>query len=344
MARPKQVVNIMRIAREAGISHMTVSRVLNNRDDVSEATRERVLALQKKYHFKQSSPKGIRNEKIAIVVHDLASDPYEQRIVKGVMDFNNDNRFDITLTFAGQGANPFRNLRGLQCSGLIMPAGDIYRDRTDELLKLKMPVVLLDYIPDNSLLGGIDNDSYSGSVALAKHLLSLGHRKIAYLAHGLELKGDHKARLQGYLDTMHEAGFQAASELVMAVNEVELETGLGHWDNVPVALDRLLKRAPCTTAIMCADDNLAFHAMKALRSFRLNVPDDISITGFDNQSVAALWNPELTTVDHQIERAGRLAAEAIAYAIDHPGAWDLPHITLPVKLMIRNSTAKPRKD
>lgn len=340
MARPRQDINICKLAEEAGVSHMTVSRVLNNRAGVSEEVRGRIKDLQKKYKFK-TNYQIRRKPKVAVVILEEGLTDYYRRLLNGIMRYTQTKNMEVTVVTSDRnGSGLLQKVRDLQCSAVLVPLGGLYEKAYPILTESNLPVVLLDAKTSLPGLGYIDNDSYIGSSEATRYLLDLGHRNIGYLVHGLNEKGNHPQRLAGYRDTMAAAEIDVRPEWIQPVNELEKELGLPYWQSVQPSIMRLFERAPELTALMVVDDDLAMRAMNAILSSGRRIPQDISVIGFDNHSDSQFWYPSLTTVNHRLEDAGCMAAQAVEYAIEHPGNWNLPHLMLPTSLIIRKSVCK----
>jgi len=343
MARPRKNINICKLAEEAGVSHMTVSRVLNNRAGVSEAVRSKIQKLQEKYNYKTNYQTPVRS-KIAMVIVEHQLSDYYNRILSGVMRCIQGKNVEVAMVWGQSGPEELlQQIRDMQCSAVIFPEGRKYDNLCSSLLKSNLPVILLDIQATLPKIGYIDNDSYVGSCEAAQYLLDQGHRNIGYMIHGSRLGGNHPQRVAGYKDTLKAAGIKVENNWIQAVNELEIELGIPYWDSVPYAIDRLFEKLPGMTALMLVDDNLALRAIGALQRKGYKIPEDISVVGFDNHTNSGDWFPSLTTVHHQLDEAGFKAAEALTHAINNPGNWDLPRIVLPTNLIVRDSVCKCNK-
>lgn len=336
MSRRKQEINIYSIADEAGVSIATVSRVINRRAGVSESTRSRISEILKRYEFTPDYPET-RTAKIALLVPwDDISD-YFRRAIKGTCSYAHENNLEINIIIKNGRSEEsmLERIRDQQCLGVIVALGSEFKQARRELAATELPCVFLDTITDSPGIGYIDNDSYAGSVDAARHLLELGHRRIGYLRYtntGNDVDNHHR-RFEGYLDAMREAG--------ISPNPAWIQTGV---ESNPsgrgfILTSQLLSLAPEITAIMTVDDQMAMGAISTLHRAGIRVPHDISVIGFDNMTGTENWFPALSTVEHPIEQAGYLAAENIAIRIKSPNAVPVPRLTLPTRLVIRESTA-----
>src|SRR5262245_26112353 len=197
------------------------------------------------------------------------------------------------------------------------------------------PVVAVDPHVGGSTLPTIDSQNYEGARAMTEHLLSLGHRRIAFLAGRPDLESARR-REAGYRAALAGAGVGFDPDLVL----------VGGFTQAAAAgpARELLTRTPRPTAIFAANDQSAIQTMRTAAELGVRVPDDVSVAGFDNIPDSALTMPPLTTVDQSIQALGHEAVETLLILIEHPDRND-PfhpiHITLPTKLVIRSTTTPP---
>ncbi|MBN2640151.1 MAG: LacI family DNA-binding transcriptional regulator [Victivallales bacterium] len=338
MSRRKQEINIYSIADEAGVSIATVSRVINRRAGVSESTRSRINALLQRYDFSPDYP-DVRIARIALIVPwDDISD-YFRRAIKGACRYAHANNLEINIIIkSGRSeGSMLERVRDQQCSGVIVALGEEFKTARQELAATELPCVFLDTVIDDPRLGYIDNDSYTGSAMAVRELLRLGHRNIAYLRYNEDGNYNHDQRFYGYLDTMRETGIEPKPEWIQTI------TYTGATNEERRLMEQLLHQAPEITAVMAVDDKVAIGAMTAVHHAGLSIPGDISVVGFDNMSGTENWYPALTTVEHPIEEAGFMAAQNIAERMRNPSGTTITRVTLPTKLILRESIAPPRK-
>lgn len=339
MGRLRQNTSIYQIAQEAGVSASTVSRVMNNRTGVGEEIRGKINKLLCKYNFTTSYPVA-RPPKIAFVIWETDTSGYLLRAINGIDRHTQQAGIDYCLIFSRNGSDELllRQLRDQQCSGVIIGTGEHWEHTQSILAESGLPVIFLDTTVDNPKLGYVDNDSYTGSCAATRHLLELGHRKIGYLLHysGTTVF-DHRQRYHGYEDTMRQAGIKIKPEWV--INGLPTDKTSRGAVGI-ITMRQLLCQAPELTAVLAIDDGMALGAVTAIHQSGRRIPQDISIVGFDNYTDTENWYPALTTVDHPIEQAGFLAAEAIGQALKNPGGWTPLRTTLATRLVIRESTGQ----
>ncbi len=173
-------------------------------------------------------------------------------------------------------------------------------------------------------------DHRLGAAEATRHLVALGHRRIAHIA-GTKNAASSAHRISGYRDVLAEAGIAYKDDLVQ-VGDFSMDSGV-------TAMEALLSLEQPPTAVLAGNDEMAFGAMTAARSHGLSVPEDISMVGFDDQKTAAFYNPPLTTVNIPRQELGRRAAQEL---MDRLGGGEGAHeIVLPTRLVVRESTAAP---
>ena len=340
MARNVQDISIYRIAREAGVSVPTVSRVINRKAGIAEETRNKVNALLKQYNFRPDYP-AMRTVKVAVVYPWTELTDYFRKAVKGIYDYAQQHELmvNIICAQASRKESLLKAIRDQQCSGVIAMLAEHYDGELMPLAETDLPTVVVDAIGINKKFGYIDNDSYSGSAAAARHLIELGHRQIGYLTY-VEPALNQLQRFKGAFNTFHAAKIDIPSDAIIRI--ASPSTRLVRGECGYLAMQALLRQAPGITAVMAVDDNMALGAMAAIHEAGLRIPEDISIVGFDNYGETAYWYPALTTVEHPLEKAGMLAAEAVHHGISCPGQWQPPQEILPTELVIRRSTGPAR--
>lgn len=207
MARKAGKISIFTMADELGVSASTISRVINNRAGVGEATRRAVLELLRKYDFKVNYPQQhLPKIAIPLTVYSGVSG-YTGRVLSGIYEYLASHGLTATtiLFDSKHPASLLEMVRDQQCAGVILISQPQLARQLPELAASGLPVMQIDEQSASPEIGFIDNDSYSGAANLVKHLLALGHRKIGFL---LRWPGNlnHIQRLNGYRNTLREAG------------------------------------------------------------------------------------------------------------------------------------------
>jgi LacI family transcriptional regulator len=323
------------VARLAGVSVATVSRVVNARYGVSAGTTAQVRSAIERLGYESSlvatSLRRSRTDVLGLVTHSFQS--YTAEVLKGVMDALTQSGFDLIIyansdlygTYSeGWEQRHLTRLSGTLTDGCIVvtPWGEV---------RSSTPVVVIDPVRD-SAVPSVTADNLAGATQVVEHLLGLGHRRIGFIA-GRSSLAAAWSREEGYRAALAEAGVPVDPTL----------TGRGDFNPesaIPLAR-ALLERPDRPTAIFAASDGMALKVLEVAKELGLGVPGDLSVVGFDNIPESALAEPALTTVDQSMYRLGHEAARMLKSLVT--GDWEGPRqILLPTRLVVRGSTAPPR--
>jgi LacI family transcriptional regulator, galactose operon repressor len=329
---------IHEVAKAAGVSIATVSRALNGTGRVSEVTRSRVLQIARELGYQPNdvarSLLAKTTRTIAVVVPDIA-DPFFPELIKGIETVARDRGHLVLLCGgADDEASAWHDLAALrrrQVDGVILAGVRLAAERL-QAVTAGLPVVTVDREVGPAGASVVQSDHRAGAAVATGHLLDLGHRRIAHLAGppGLNVA---EARRAGYADALTDAGVDVDTALVVAGGFLERDGYDGARELVGRGVD--------FTAVFAAGDLAAIGALAALEEHGLRVPADISVVGFDDIQPARYVRPRLTTMRRHIGQLGARAAELLLYQL--PGAGTVPvlHETMPVELVVRESTAPP---
>jgi len=329
-------VRIEDVAEQAGVSMKTVSRVLNHEPNVSESTRKLVEAAVEKLRYRPLPSArilaGSRSYLVAMLF-DNPSSNYLMEIQMGVLDACRDRHYNLMLaplTLADRGlvSKVESLILQSQLDGLLLTP-----PLTDDpallkrLVELEVPWSSVSAKEQNRKIGVVV-DEFGAVCAMMKHLVSLGHHRIAHIS-GHPAHGATGWRLAGYKEGLKRASLRFDASLVVA--------GEFSYDSGYAAANRLLdlKRRP--TAIFAANDDMAAGVICAIRERGLSVPEDISVCGFDDTPIAHQIYPALTTVRQPTREMGRLAALELLNEIREPASGSV--VDVPYTLQLRRSTA-----
>ncbi|OGV31413.1 MAG: hypothetical protein A2020_00660 [Lentisphaerae bacterium GWF2_45_14] len=329
-------VNIKKIAEESGYSIASVSRVINGKSGVSEEVRKKITAILRKYNYILDSHLS-RERKIALLCGNDEFSDYIGKVFNGIREYSRETGLNTAMVFKNNALKMtvLEQIREEQCSGVIVILPVMFRDELDALAESELPVVLIDEVIYKDGLGFIDHDAYSGSSEAVRHLLELGHRNIGYIECYIQAF-NHLQRIKAYENTLKGVGIEIKPQW-----HVKTPLGDAMWHGAYLKMKELLDTAPELTAVMTTNDNLAVGAVKAIMESGRKVPEDISVVGFDNYTLAECLHPGLTTVNHPIREIGYMAAKEIDLYLKNPKERTLPHEILPTKLIIRESTCAP---
>ncbi|MDI9835229.1 LacI family DNA-binding transcriptional regulator [Streptomyces sp. KAU_LT] len=329
-------VTLAAVAKEAGVSMPTVSKVLNGRTDVSRTTRAKVEHLLEVHGYRRRAQAGSRSPLIELVFHELES-VWAMELIRGVENVARDNRATVALTESGTRHTPGPDwLPGVlqrRPMGVVLVFSTLSEDVKRRLRAAAIPIVIVDPAGDpDPDVPSVGSANWSGGLAATRHLTDLGHERIAIIT-GPEDMLCSLARLDGYRSAMSMAGLRCDPRL-MRFGDFHVQGGYEH------AMD-LLDGPDRPTAIFAGSDLQALGVLEAARVKGLRVPEDLSVVGYDDVPLAQWSSPPLTTV-HQPLRAMAEEAARMLLRPDAPGAA-AQRIELATNLVVRQSTAPPRE-
>jgi LacI family transcriptional regulator len=331
-----RAVTIAAIAEEAGVSVPTVSRVLNRRSDVAPGTRERVERLLRESGYRRRGSRSEATGLIDLVFNDLDS-PWAVEIIRGVEDAAHAAGVGMVVTAIHHEASSTRqwlsNLRARASDGAVLVTTNMDPLLHEELRELQVPAVVVDPagVPDLDV-PTIASNNWAGGLSATKHLVDLGHQRIAHVA-GRPSLWCSRARLDGYRAELQAAGLTADPSLVVE-GDFDFESGFR-------AARRLLDLEDPPTAIFAGSDQMALGVMEALRRARLSVPEDVSVVGFDDLPLVRWSSPPLTTVGQPLVAMGRLSVHTVMRLV-RGERLESTRVELATTLVVRDSTAPPR--
>jgi LacI family transcriptional regulator len=327
------MATIKDVAREAGVSVATVSRVFNDSGLVSVDTRRTVREVAARLNY---WPHGVarslitsRTNAVGVLLPDMYGEFFSE-IIRGA-DLAA-RREGLHLLVSSSHANAeelvaaMRSMRG-RIDGLIVMAPDVEQPVGTQVCGGHFPVVLLDPGFDAEECDTIAIANHDGARAMVRHLLGLGHRRIATVT-GPERNIDARQRLAGYRTALREAGAESSPELEIAGDFTETS---GYE-----AAARLLRLAPRPTAVFAGNDYMAAGILGALSDAGVRVPEQIAVTGFDDIAMARYLNPSLTTVQVDMLQLGERAVGRLL-DIRREANGTHRHEMLPTTLVVRGS-------
>ncbi|HEX9653012.1 MAG TPA: LacI family DNA-binding transcriptional regulator [bacterium] len=337
-------ITIKDVAQKAKVSEATVSFVLNNRNNIREETRQRVLKVIEKlnYHPKRTA-RGLASKKsgnigfILTDAHFSRSEPFYTKIFLGTEFEARKYNYYILLTTV---SNTFstneipRFLLEKDVDGIIL-AGRVSTKLIDYIQKLALPLVLVDFYVPRSRASTVLIDNEHGAFEAVTHFIRHGHRRLAFIGGDLNHPSISE-RLQGYLRALEESGIEFIPELAIT-DEIYTGSEDGHK-----AAKKLLAVNPRPTAIFAANDAMAIGAMKCLKEHGLRVPEEVAVIGFDDIEDDFHIEPHLTTMRVPKEELGALAVRRIVEMIE-AGKPGITTNHIPVELVVRKSCGTHRQ-
>jgi LacI family transcriptional regulator, galactose operon repressor len=338
-------VTIQDVAARAGVSAMTVSRVINQPARVAPVTRQRVEQAIRELGFVPNALarqllRG-RTHTLALLVSDIGN-PFFTQIARGVEDVAQRNGYTVIFGNSDESVEKERQylhaLLGRRIDGLLIaPAGNGSRPMLDLLVQRGTPFVLLDRAIDGVPADVVIGDNIGGARKLTEHLIGLGHRRIA-LVNGDPAVPTARDRRRGYLETLRDHGIAPQPELII--------DGVYRRDSGTYAARQLLAlpddRRP--TAIFAANNFLAVGVIEALRAAQVRIPRDIAVACFDDIEIAAALDPFLTVMAQPARTFGTIGAQFLLERLEPsslgvgPRATPAPRrVVLPPELIVRVS-------
>ena len=323
------------VARDAGVSVATVSRALNGAENVTPETRMRVQAVAQALRYTPSSAARSlitrRTHTVGVLLPDLFGE-YFSELIRGI-DLKARARGLHLMVSSSHGdareaASVLRAMHG-RVDGLLVMTPHIDSAAIAANLPASLPIVLINTRLPEDGLSSFAVDNHGGAFAMARHLISRGHRQLAFIA-GPDNNYEAQERLRGYRSAMA-ALLPDTPELVLAGDFTE-ESG---WR----AGSEIATLAQQPSAVFCGNDMMAIGCLSALAEAGLRVPQDIALAGFDDIPIARYVTPPLTTVRVRIAELGSLALDRLASAIENPGRSAAQHQTMRAELVVRQSCA-----
>jgi DNA-binding LacI/PurR family transcriptional regulator len=324
------------IARLAGVSVSTVSRALNGSELVNAETRQRVAELARSLNYSINfGARNLRlqeNRTIAVVVpYDAASrqhisDPFFLSIVGSIADALTDRGYDMLLSRVDAehldlSSHWFDSGKAI---GVVLIGQWRHHDQLNEMAARKLPLVVWGGEMPQQLYCSVGGDNVLGGTLATRHLLQMGRRRIAFV--GDSQLPEVWLRRQGYAQALREAGLEVQPSLELAA---PFEPGIA-----TAVLRDFCKAEQGFDAVVCCSDVLALLTIQALRAAGRSVPGDVAVIGYDDMPLAAYCDPPLTTVHQPVAEAGAELVEALLGQLrgERPGSR-----TMPVYLKLRES-------
>lgn len=328
------MVTIKDVARTAGVSVATVSRVYNGSPQVRAETRDRVQRIGNQLGY---SPNGAarslitsRSHTIGVLLPDLYGEFFSE-VIRGI-DIAAQREGYHLLVSGARNDGPdleaaLRSMRG-RVDGLIVMSPELDAEAARRSLPDAFPVVLLNCPPSTARYASLTVENFEGASAMVTHLAALGHRRIAIIR-GADRNFDSAERLRGYRAALVAAGIQPDPALEFGGDFSEHS---GHE-----AARAIVAGGQRPTAVFAANDCMAIGALSAFREAGLRVPSDIALGGFDDIPMGRYMEPALTSVHVDISALGERATVRLLSALRAPADHDVHRETLPTTLVVRRS-------
>jgi LacI family transcriptional regulator len=322
------------------VSVATVSKVVNGREDVAPGTRALVEELLRRHDYIPPSARrtGTGSGSVELLIRG-GFGAYATQVIEGVVDAGAETGASIVVGNLDDrrlpGGSPQTWARGLATAaraGVIVVTGALTNAHIDALTSAGLPLVVIDPLNlPRAEVTSIGSTNFTGGMTVTQHLLGLGHERIAYVG-GPAGSGCNQARLHGYRAALENAGIAARPEFV-AGEDFTYDTGLR-------LLGQLLDLPTRPTAVVGGSDTIALGIMEAARSRGLRIPDELSVTGFDDTELATMASPPLTVIRQPLREMGRVALRTVL-RMAAGGTLDSHHVELATELVVRSTTGPP---
>ena len=336
-------VTIKDIARQVEVSHSTVSRALNGSPLIAAETAERIRQTAKEMGYLRSAAartlKTNRSQVLGVIISNV-DDPFFSEILQGIEEVAQTRGYSLFM--AASQRDPIherliiRTMREHSVDGIILCSTPFSAEQSRQLCSYGIPIIVINNQSDEEYRYSIDHDDLDGGRQVCRHLIGLGHRRIAYV--GFPRSGRiNLKRLHGYREEMGVHG-------LIIPKGYEYEAAASDPQSGCAAAAYFLSLAEHPTAIFCYNDMLAIGVLQGLQQGGLQVPQDCSLAGFDNITYSAYSNPPLTTFDQPKRfigaEAARLVLDLLDGSVDDSGPDPKTRI-LQGKLLVRASTDAP---
>lgn len=329
--------SIKDVAKEAGVSIATVSRVLNDVDVVNEETKKKVQDAIKKLGYRPNivarSLKTQRTKTVGILIPDISSQLYPE-IVRGTEDVANIYDYNIILCNSDLDLEKekeyLRVLKEKMVDGLIYMSSSLEPEIVSLIKELELVTVLVETTDREKTFPSVSIDNREAAYDAVSYLLNKGNKKIAYIGVHKDAVNAAAARYFGYEDALKEKGIDIDENLIY-FGEVKAKEG---YEGIKSILEKTE-----IDAVFCASDELAMGAINGLRDKGISVPDEVDVIGFDDIYTASLFYPKLTTVAQPMYDMGSVGMRMLIKLINKKELEEKTYI-LPYELIERDSTKR----
>ncbi|PZE22750.1 LacI family DNA-binding transcriptional regulator [Paenibacillus xerothermodurans] len=325
------------VARRAGVSQTTVSRVLNGAAGVKPKTREKVLRAIEELNYRPNliaRSLVTKSTKTIALVSGSVLNPFYAETIDSIIQHASQKGYNITVSFDEKLTSTWLETAiDSSVDGILLSSLKLDDPVFEDLQLSGVPYMLFNrklqtggnyVVMDNVLAGGL----------VARHLLDLGHTRIAYISKSGNIS-TFKERYHGFTQAVLNSGNSVDADLVYFLDQPEVEAAKAVW--------KIMNGPKPATAILCANDSIALLCMNALLSIGLKIPEQVSLAGIDNIKLASHRAIKLTSVGHEKSAMGVMAVESLIDMIEGRESTSTPkQIVLMPELVVRSTTCKAR--
>ena len=327
---------IQDVARAAGVSVATVSRVINKSEAVAENTRKTVIAAIKKLNYQPNllgrNLRRTETRRVLVLLPNIGN-PFYARIVKGIEDIAHKNGYNVMLCNTDSNAERenvyLELLRSRLADGVIFMAPELGREGLADIGR-SYPVVQCCEYTEGAGISHVSIDNYAAVYKMTRHLISAGHTRIGLISSRSTVVSINR-RESGFKKALSDSGIEFNEEYVK-YGDYSFTSGFRAGNQLIV-----MKNRP--TAIFAISDIMAIGVLRAVRENSLKVPEDVAVAGFDDINFSAMCNPTLTTISQPKYDMGCISMELLLQHI-HGQLKEPREVLLEYEMVIRESTIK----
>lgn len=334
------MASIHDVAKEAGVSVATVSKVINNYPDVSDKTRKKVkIAIQLLRYQPNVVARGLvkgRSWTVGVLINIPFTNPYVAELLEGIKTALEHSGYDL-MKLSTRLDDPsysfIDHCQSRNLDGIVVFGVEYDNPNLEQLIQSEVPAMFIDTALTGKRAGNITTDNENAVELAVQHLYDLGHRKISYISGVLgHIAAD--GRYNGYRKQLELLNLPFEPSY-LKICDYSFEGG-------SASTRELLSLPEPPTGIICTSDMAAFGTIHEIEEQGMSVPQDISVIGFDNTYYAQVFKPALTTINQNVHNIGIRAIEHLLVMIENSNSQP-PILTEPSNLVIRQSTGKPRE-
>lgn len=328
-------VTIYDVAREAGVSMATVSRVVNNNPNVKPQTRKKVYeAIERLGYRPNAVARGLASKKtttVGVVIPDISNSLFAE-VARGIEDIANMYHYNIILCSADKKKDKeirvINTLLEKQVDGLLFMGGTVTDEHLQAFKTANVPVVLCATTDEKGTIPSVDIDHEAAAHDAVKTLIEQGHTRIGMISGTLQDPANGYARFHGYKRALEENG--------IAYNEDLVRIGNYRYESGVEAMKYFLELADKPTAVFSATDEMAIGAIHAIQDEGLKVPDDMSVISVDNSRMASMVRPQLSAVAQPMYDIGAVSMRLLTKLMKKENV-EMSKVVLPHELIKRQS-------
>ena len=335
MCGEEYMITIKDVAKEVNVSVTTISRVLNNKPDVSEATKKKVeKAIEKMGYNPNKIAQGLvlkKSNSIGLIIPDI-NNPFFPELIKGVERTAKKLGYSLILCNTDNDKIEEKEsiflLRSKQVDGIILSLSLENKEALKELEKERYPIVQIDRRIKDSIYPAITIDNKKSAYIATEYLIKQGHRKIGHITGDLSTETAIN-RFKGFRQALKDHNISYKKEWLLE-GDYSIESGKEMMENIIK-----LKNRP--TALFLANDLMAFGAYETIFKYNYSIPEDFSIIGHDNIEITSFVKPGLTTMDQPKYRLGEIAAKNLIKIIENKDKSAFRNVILKNAMIVRDS-------